>query len=172
MQGEGHGFEPRRLHVKILHMTVDHPRYQLFVAEVTAEPLAGQWQRDAESAHEDGTAYFVALAEDLGGRLWPAAWAGYRIEGTGDNAVLRCCNNYVHRGFRNHDPELYAEAYHARHEQIVTTCGLPAVTYLFPEPIALHETDGWVRDTTPGSAGISVVTGVEHHWQRLTRAAG
>ncbi len=158
--------------MKIIHLTVDHPHFQQFVAFVGAEPIRGQWWRDAESEHEVGTAYFLVLAEDLAGALQPAAWAGYRIERDDTGApVLRCCNNYVRRSFRRHDPELYAEAYRARHEQGVLTCGLAAVTYLFPEPIPLHEADGWVQDTGPGASGISRVTGVEHHWRRLTRAA-
>lgn len=129
------------------------------------EPLRTEWWEDAESEHEPGVAYLMVLVADPGsGWLVPAAWAGYRIEDEHGRAVLRCLNNYVRRGFRDRVPELYAVAYAARHRLVVRRLRLPAVTYLFPEPIALHEADGWVRDAGPDAAGTSADG---HRWQRL-----
>ncbi len=132
------------------------------------EPLRTQWWEDAESEHEPGVSYLMVLAPGPDVWLVPAAWAGYRIENEAGTAVLRCLNNYVRREFRN--PDLYPLAYEARHRLVVARFGLPAVTYLFPEPIALHEADGWVRDTGPSGSGQSPVN-PNHHWQRLRRPA-
>lgn len=139
------------------------------IAKLAEEPLRTQWWEDAESRDEPGTAYLMVLVRGPDGWLVPAAWAGYRIEDEHGTAVLRCCNNYVRRGYRDHTPDLYPVAYRARHLLVVARLRLPAVTYLFPEPIALHEADGWVRDTAPGSSGQSrpFENGPVHNWQRL-----
>lgn len=148
--------------------------------------MRSQWLEDAESEHEPGTSYLVAYAPDDQGRMVPAAWAGYRIETRDDGPILKCVNNYVRRehrghagynrlrkvrhGYRTSIPDLYAHAYAARHKHVVTLLGMRAETYLFPEPIALHEADGWIRDTSPEGSGTSRPAGggPEHHWQRLT----
>jgi hypothetical protein len=128
------------------------------MVHLRTEPLASEWWADAESEADDDASYVVVYAA---GRV-PTAWAGFKVEG----GVLRCVDNYERRGYRGRG--LYECAYRWRHERVVVPLQLPAETYLFPEPIALHEADGWVRD--PGCSGVSTVTGVEHHWQRLTWA--
>lgn len=155
--------------ISVINLTPDLSGYPYVARALMEEPLRSQWRADAESEHEDGISYVMVLDDDgTGRRHVPAAWAGYRIE----DGVLRCCNNYVRHGFRDRDPELYEVAYRARHDLVVAGCGLPAVTYLFPEPIPLHLADGWELDTTPEGSGISRdIPGVEHHWRRLTRAA-
>lgn len=152
----------------VIHLTTSHEWYESIMERLAAEPLASEWYADAESRVEDGVAYLMALARDAGGVLVPAAWAGYRVEDRAGITVLKCCNNYVSRPFRGRTPDPYAAAYRARHAQVVTRLGLPAETYLFPEPVPRHVADGWVRDTGPGGSGISTVTGVLHCWQRLT----
>jgi hypothetical protein len=151
--------------VEIIHVAPGNPRIEF----LQQEPLRTEWFDDAESQHERGVAYLMVLARDPAGLLVPAAWAGYRIEDEAGRVVLRCCNNYVRREFRGRTPDLYAVAYRARHDRVVRRFGLHAVTYLFPEPIPLHEADGWVRDTSAGGSGTSRARpdGELHHWQRL-----
>ncbi len=148
--------------MQVRHIAAGHELLDV----LNSEPLRTEWWDDAESEHEPGVAYLMVLARGPHGWLIPAAWAGYRIEDEAGSAVLRCCNNYVRRGFRDRTPELYSVAYRARHRLVVSKFGLPAVTYLVPEPIALHEADGWERDPTPLGSGQSPVN-PEHHWQRL-----
>lgn len=151
--------------IEILHLTTDHPRYAELTALLRAEPLATEWWRDAESEHEDGIAYMMALVNNV-----PAAWAGWRIERDEDGTtVLRCRNSYERRG-AGRELGLYAQVYRARHEQVVLTSGLPGLTYLYREPLALHEADGWVR--TPWANGISHLPGLDPHaWWELRRPA-
>lgn len=148
--------------LRIVNVSPFAPWYQQLVALLESEPLRTQWHTDAESVHEPGTSYMVALVDDV-----PAAWAGWRIEADG---VLRCCNNYVRHGYRGRTPELYAAAYKARHRDVVLRLGVPAETFLYPEPMPLHEADGWVRDGSPDGSGQSrpFQDGPIHHWQRLT----
>jgi hypothetical protein len=136
-----------------------NPRYEAVVAELTAEPLASQWWQDAESYHEDGISYMVAMAADESGQLAPAAWAGWRVV----DGILKCCNNYERQGIGRRD-ELYRLAYRARHRQIVAPWRGPAVTYLFPEPIGLHLADGWYRTGVTGPGELA-----GHVWWELRR---
>lgn len=148
--------------LRIVNLSPPDRGYGRLVRVLESEPLRTQWWRDAESEHEPGTSYVVALVAGE-----PAAWAGWRLQPDG---VLKCCNNYVRRGYRDRTPDLYALAYAARHRDVVLRLGAPAETYLYPEPIPLHEADGWVRDTSPGGSGTSHAFegGEPHHWQRLT----
>ena len=152
----------------VLSVAPSDPLHARLMETLSAEPIATQWWEDAESRAEPAASYMVVYVT-VDGALVPAAWAGWIIETEGGRRILRCCNNYVRRGFRNRAPELYALAYRARHRQVVSRKGLPAVTYLFPEPIGLHLASGWRVDTGPGSAGTSrsAPDGPVHHWQRL-----
>jgi hypothetical protein len=145
--------------VNIVHLTPGGYWYRWLADALGAEPLRSQWWNDAESTVDDpaGASYLVAVE---GGE--PVAWAGYIVDGD----TLRCCNNYVRRG-RN--PDLYARVYAARHDLVVTRLGLPAVTYLFAQPIGLHKADGWVEDTGPDAHGVSRAhpDGEDHPWWRL-----
>lgn len=151
--------------IEILHLTLDHPRYDDLTAQLLAEPLATEWWADAESKHEDGIEYVMVLADGV-----PAAWAGWRIEVDTDafRRVLRCRNSYERRG-PGRELGLYAHAYRERHERVVLTSGLPGLTYLYAEPIPLHEADGWVKT---GVCGVSKVPGLKPHpWWELRRPA-
>ncbi len=140
------------------------------LATLSAEPLATQWWRDAESRATPAASYMVVYMGEV-----PAAWAGWFVEDHDGRRVLRCCDNYVRRGYRRRSPELYTLAYRRRHRDVVRRLGLPAVTYLYPEPIGLHLRNGWVYDTSPGSAGVSTPypdqpagpDNPEHRWRRL-----
>ncbi len=151
----------------LVHLTPDRGQvYEWYTALLCEEPLRTQWRDDAESEHEPDVSYLMVLVDD-GGPLVPAAWAGYRVI----DGVLHCCNNYVRREYRGRNPELYAMAYAARHREVVAVLNMPAVTYLYAQPIPLHEADGWIRDTGPGSHGVSRARpdGEEHPWWRLRR---
>jgi hypothetical protein len=151
----------------VVHLTPDQGGvYDWFTDPLAEEPLRTQWWDDAESEHEPDTSYLMVLVDE-NGLMTPAAWAGYRLV----DGVLRCCNNYVRREYRGRNPELYAMAYAARHAEVVTVLNMPAVTYLYAQPIALHEADGWVKDTGSDSHGSSYARpgGQEHLWWRLRR---
>lgn len=143
-----------------------------FLAELGREPLAGEWWSDAESsvdADSARTSYMVIYAADGAGQSVPAAWAGWRVEDRPGGRVLKCVDNYVRRGYRQRDPELYRLVYAARHRQVVLRLRVPAETYLFPEPIGRHLTSGWEIDPSPGASGESTPYegGPVHRWQRL-----
>jgi hypothetical protein len=148
--------------MEVIDVRVGHPRHPPLISPLREPELADQWWDDAESHAEATVSYMVVYAPDPSGAMVPAAWAGWVLGGN----ALRCCDNYVRRGFRRRRPELYEMAYRARHRQVVQVLGLPGVTYLFPEPVGLHLRDGWVRDTSPGSSGTRDGR-PEHRWQRL-----
>lgn len=114
---------------------------------------------DAESRPDEldvpGTRWTVALA---GGGL--AAWCAASPAG----GVLRCHSNFEVPAYRGRG--LYGRAYRERHRAVVLPCGLLAVTYLFAQPIGLHEADGWVRT---GVSGVSFAAGEPHAWWELRR---
>lgn len=155
----------------ILKVAPVDPDYRLLAEALLAEPLATEWREDAESWHEDGISYVVAYVPDPanGMQFVPAAWAGYRVESIDGRTVLRCCNNYVRRDCRDRSVDLYALAYRARHREVLVPSGLPGWTVLYPQPIPLHEADGWTRATGPDAFGTSTGDGGDvHHWQVLT----
>jgi hypothetical protein len=121
--------------------------------------VAAMWA-DAECRPDEldvpGTHWTVALTEDG----TPAAWCAARIL---DDGALRCHSNYEARPHRGRG--LYEAAYHARHDNVVRAYGKPAVTYLFLQPIGLHEARGWYRtgETGPGERGF-------RRWWQLRRA--
>lgn len=141
---------------------------------MNTEPLFSEWWIDAESGADPGVSYVIVYDLDEHGNEVPAAWAGWIIEVDleerfGGGAVLRCCNNYVRRGFRDRDPELYALAYRHRHDQVVAQLGLPAFSFLYEQPIPLHLADGWEYDTPVDEPGESrpYPGGELHRWWRL-----
>ncbi len=152
--------------LKLITLTPDDRDYQRYMQILGEDTLRRQWWDDAESEVEPGVSYMMAVSR---GR--PLAWAGWLVEHSpaGQPVLLRCCNNYVRRGFRNRSPELYQLVYRRRHVEVVTALGLPAVTFLFPEPIPLHLRDGWRRATGQGAAGTSRARpGARlHRWQKL-----
>lgn len=143
--------------IEILTLTPDHPRYVEIIAHFAAEPLATQWWSDAESRHEPGVSYALVLADDV-----PAAWAGWIVTEIDGIWTLKCCSNYERRG-AGRERGLYALAYNHRHRATVAPSALAAVTYLFPEPIELHEADGWTR------TGLADLSDDGHDWAELRR---
>ncbi|MEU8185994.1 hypothetical protein [Micromonospora carbonacea] len=110
--------------------------------------LVGRMWVDAESQPDEldrpGTVWCVALVDGV-----PAAWCA----ATPDGAALRAHSNYEHPHHRERG--LYAAAYAQRHRDVVQPSRLPALTYLFAQPIPLHEGNGWQRTGThgPGEVG-------------------
>ncbi len=151
--------------MEIIHAATGHP----ILDRLCEETLAAEWWDDAESRHEDGINYLMVVDRNHPSGMLPVAWAGWRVEDENGAAVLRCCNNYVRRTHRGHVPDWYSIAYLARHRLVVQRLGMPAVTYLYEQPIWLHELDGWVKDTGPGSSGVSHARegGEPHPWWRL-----
>jgi len=133
--------------------------YADLLAEITADHdlVAAMWA-DAESRPAEldipGTFWSVTLTEDG----TPAAWCAARIT---DGGALRCHSNYERREWRGRG--LYEDAYHARHRDVMLSYKLPGVTYLFAQPIALHERHGWYR------TGLTGVSADRHRWWELRR---
>lgn len=121
--------------------------------------VAAMWT-DAESKPDEldvpGTHWSVVLADDG----TPTAWCAGRIE---DDGTLKCHSNFEVPASRGQG--MYALAYHARHRDVVLAYRRPAVTYLFEQPIALHEADGWQRTGVTGAGALG------HRWWQLTRPA-
>lgn len=116
---------------------------------------------DAESAMDDepGKVWCVATVR-AGGRRVAAAWAAaYETEEHGQR-VLKCCDNYEHPDWRGRG--LYGLAYAWRHATVLVPSGLPAVTYVFAQPVAKDEADGWVVTDEGDSAD-------GHHWYEMRR---
>lgn len=117
---------------------------------------AAMWS-DAESRPDEldvpGTHWTVCLTEDG----TPAAWCAAHIA----NATITCHSNYETRPHRERG--LYEAAFHGRHRDVLLAYRLPAVTYLFAQPIALHEASGWYR------TGLTGVGEVGHQWWQLRR---
>ncbi|WP_033346767.1 hypothetical protein [Catenuloplanes japonicus] len=162
---------PRLAAPPLVRVDAGSPEHAALLAELGQEPLAGEWWEDAESrvdADSARTSYMVIYMADTDGRTVPAAWAGWRREDEGQR--LKCVDNYVRRGFRQQNPELYRLVYAARHRQVVLKLRLPAETYLFPEPIGRHLASGWQIDPAPDAFGTSTPYdgGPVHRWQRLT----
>ncbi len=153
--------------VAVIAVLPGSKRHARLIAEMRSEPLATQWWQDAESRYEPGeppVSYMVTYVTDDNGLVVPAAWAGWRLDTDWTGTRLLCCDNYVRRGYRGRVPELYRLAYRARHRNVVRALKLPAVTYLFPEPVDLHLADGWVQDDSPSGSDVS---DLGHHWTRL-----
>lgn len=119
--------------------------------------VTAMWD-DAESRPEEldvpGTTWIVVVTE-VGE---PAAWCAARIE----NGILKCHSNYEVRKYRGRG--LYELAYRQRHRDVVLPAGVPAVTYLFEQPIDLHKADGWRLTGDDGPGEIP-----RHRWWELRR---
>jgi hypothetical protein len=119
--------------------------------------VAAMWadaEGDPDELDVPGTHWSAALAEDG----TPAAWCAARVQ---DDGTLKCHSNYEVRAWRGLG--LYQDAYHARHRDVVRAYGRPAVTYLFAQPIGLHDANGWHR------TGLTGVGATGHRWWQLRR---
>lgn len=145
-------------------LTHGQPRYDDLLDQVWRDfRLVEQMWADAESRPDEmdvpGTHWSVALAKD--NDQWvPAAWCAARVEG----CTLKGFCNYEVPRFRERGH--YETAYRERHHAVILPNGLPAVTYLFTQPVGLHEADGWQRT---GREGPGELDG--HWWWELRRPA-
>ncbi|MEV0732417.1 hypothetical protein [Polymorphospora sp. NPDC050346] len=155
---------------KVINVQLGDPRYRAALADLRHPVLAHQMWTDAEHRYRRrrGKVWTVALVRDRG-RWVPAAWAAAAVEtDDGGRRVLVCSDNYERRGV-GRDLGLYAVVHDYRHRTVIVPSGLPAVTYLFLQPIALHERYGWYLT---GLAGTSTRNGIEpHDWAELRRDA-
>jgi hypothetical protein len=162
---------------QIIRLTTDHPDYPRLTGMLAAPDIAGPWRDDADSWHEDGVEYVMALVDGV-----PAAWSGWRYEEVVTEGVvdgvpvvdrsvwLRCMNNYVRRGFRveNLGVDLWSATYRIRHDGVVVQRGgHRAFTYVYDgagQPWPVHASDGWTeadrdRCVTPGGFRMTWVRG-------------
>jgi hypothetical protein len=147
---------------EVVNVQPGHPRYEGLVGQIRDSPdlLACMWS-DAEHrmVEQPGKTWTIATVQD-GGQWVPTAWACSIVQ----DGILRCCDNYEVPRWRGRG--LYEAAYRHRHVTIVAPSRLPAVTYLFVQPIGMHEADGWYRT---GVNGVSTAAGVPHEWWELRR---
>jgi hypothetical protein len=149
---------------QVVTVSLGDLRYEDVIGQVRADTaLRAQIWADAEHELEEqpGKLWTVALVwqED---RWVPAAWCAVRAV----DGVLVCSDNYERRG-PGRALGLYRAAYEQRHTTIIEPTPLPAMTYLFAEPIPLHEADGWYRT---GLSGTSRRPGIHpHDWWELCR---
>lgn len=135
-------------------------RYEQFIGQIRADRQlqADMW---ADAEHElielPGKSWTVVAVDGT-----PVAWAAARVEQIDGTRVLKCSDNYERRGV-GRDRQLYRLAYTYRHTTIVEPTRLPAVTYLFAQPMPLHEADGWRR------TGLTGTSEHGHDWWELRR---
>lgn len=157
------------MHLEIVTVQWGDDRYAELIAPLRDDQvLVEQMWGDAEHRFEEHPAKRWVFAVVDGE---PAAWAAatWTADSNG-RPLLRCSDNYERRG-PGRDYRLYQLAYRRRQTSIVVPAarvGVPAVTYLFEQPIALHEADGWVKT---GSTGVSGEAGEKHQWWQLRRPA-
>jgi hypothetical protein len=155
-------------HVQIFNVHPGDFAYDAFLWELQQEPLRTEARVDADHEHYDGIRYTVVY-DLMRGVERPAAWAGFVSTTIDGQPGLKCVNNYVRHSFRGGPIRYYDFAFHYRQQTILHTTGLPAETYLFPEPIPLHLAHGWITDTSPTGTGIHRPdNGPARTWQRLT----
>lgn len=153
---------------RVTTLTYGEPEYAVRLAQIQSDSeLVHRMWIDAESRPHElalaGTSWSITLVRG-GGQELPAAWcAAHQIDDDGA-PVLRCHSNYEVPAYRGHG--LYMAAYQERHRRIIRTSALPAVTYLFAQPMGLHLADGWA---TTGLTGPGDLDG--HQWWELRRKA-
>lgn len=142
----------------IVTLTHGTRRYTALLGQVrdNAGLVVAMW-RDAEHLPLEldvpGTQWSIALVDGV-----PAAWCAATIT----DGILTCHSNYERPGYRGRG--LYPLVYRERHRTVIAPAGLNAITYLFADPIQLHQTDDWVFT---GREGDGVLPG--HHWYELRR---
>ncbi|WP_146605725.1 hypothetical protein [Micromonospora craterilacus] len=142
-------------------------RFAALLAQLRADTaLVRRFWAEAEGTPDEldkpGTLWSVVVLRD--GSRWGtlAAWAAARVEGD----TLKCFANYEVPGV-GRELGLYRVAYQERHRAVVLPSRRAAVTFLFAQPIPLHEADGWRRT---GLQGVSTEPGIEAHaWWELRR---
>lgn len=156
---------------EIVNVVQGDDLYEELLSQIRDDPglLQQMWQ-DAEHRliEVPGKIWTIAVVWSEQERRWvPAAWAAAcEVIDDAGRAVLRCSDNYERRGV-GRDHGLHGAVYRHRHETVVAPSGLPAVTYLFAEPIPPHERDGWYKT---GLHDVSREPGIdEHPWWELRR---
>lgn len=133
--------------------------YTHLLAHIRADQglIDAMWA-DAESRIDEldqpDTHWTVTLLDDG----TPAAWCAASIR---DDGTIKAHSNYevpAHRG-----RGLYELAHHRRHRDVLLAYKRPAISYLFPQPVALHEMTGW---RTTGTGGNGEIAG--HRWVQMT----
>ncbi len=89
---------------------------------------------------------------------WCAAWAM-----NSDPRTIMCGENYERRGL-GRELAVYPLAFAARQEWLIKQPITNAVTYIFRQPIELHEAAGWCK------TGATATSHHEHQWWELVWA--
>jgi hypothetical protein len=146
--------------MQVVTLAHGQPQYADLLDEIRADTdlVRLMWEH-AEACPSEldvpGTRWSVAVVDGV-----PAAWCAARVQ----DDILLCHSSYERPDYRGRG--LYEAAYRRRHEDVVEMSGLPAVTYLFAQPLALHEADGWCRTGREGSGELD-----GHWWLELRRPA-
>jgi hypothetical protein len=154
--------------IEVVTVQLGDDRYEQVLGQIRADrQLLDEVWSDSETrlVEQPGKMWVVVLASGV-----PAAWAAAYVEEhigpAGAEIVLRCTDSYERRG-PGRDLGLYLLAYRRRHEVLVAPSRLPGLTFLYRQPMALHEADGWYRT---GVHDVSREPGLdEHPWWQLRR---
>lgn len=155
--------------ITVVNVRAGDPGYERLLGPVrdNTDLLTRMWA-DAESRldeHPDKIWAVAMITNDHIRRPVAAAWAAaIEIDHQGQR-MLRCCNNYEVPRWRGRG--LYELVYRHRHDHIIAGSPLPAITWIFDQPRALHQADGWAVTGT----GISRLPNIdEHPWYEMRRA--
>lgn len=147
---------------KVHNVQVGHPLYEELIGQIRSDRrLLDEMWADGEHRLEEAPDKIWTVVSIVGA---PVAWASARPGGAHDGRFLYCGDNYERRGVGRRRA-LYQVAYRHRHNTVIVPAGVPAHTFLFAQPIPLHEADGW-RKT--GQTGVSRQEGLDpHEWWEL-----
>lgn len=170
--GERRGRPLEEPEYQLVNVQLGDPGYEELIGQIRADAaLREQMWQDAEHRLEESPDKIWSLVIVRVDDRWvPAAWAAARVV----DGVLVCSDNYERRGFRGSDLGrdgwgFYPKAYAHRHVTVVVPSGLPAQTFIFAQPRALHEAGGWVAT---GLARTSHEADEPHPWLEMRRDPG
>lgn len=149
---------------KILNTRTFRPWWEKYLGPIMDNPEPEIWD-DAEidmrreAQQRPDKSWWLAVAEGTGEVLaWCACWStGRTIDG--EVLDLECGHNYERRGL-GRALGAYRDVF-AERQDWIRMHQLSAVTYIFDQPVALHEAAGWTR------TGRHDVSEHGHHWQEL-----
>lgn len=156
------------MRITIAALRTGLPGYRPYLAPILANPepaIRDDAEIDMTTAEHAGKIWWLAIAapgvDTHAGPVpsprviaWCAAWPSqdsrYQIE---------CGHNYERRGL-GREAGAYRHVFAARQTWLIEQRPT-AVTYIFDQPVELHEAAGWTR------TGLHRMSTHGHHWQQL-----
>lgn len=122
---------------------------------ILCEQARSDGEHDLRAAILDGRYHWWLVIVGNTPVAWCAAWPADE-----QPLAIICGENYERRGL-GRELGLYPAAFIARQQWLIAH-RLSTVTWIFDQPVALHEAAGWQR------TGDESVSEHGHHWQQLT----